>query len=1689
MEFVDNTGHIFSLPSYDELPIGYEYEENPYIFWIDATNTSKLSVNNYYSKPIYILYRCDDNFDVEKLTDENNPLLSFDIYIKESNVFKLISPKKFQECISKEDFSLNDYVNLNMLEKTSEDGHIDYVEKYSFIKEKLNNDDIYAIKTSESLNESTIINYLMIPIYPIAMASEPGTWITNIMIHIKDNESNRDEWCDISVGGEFISEYEELVINGKNMGITLPKDILRSIYNESLYNDEYNEALYNKKIKEYLFNYMNIKGNTGNFKSAVDSLKWFGYGDKLTISKLLRTDNEVKEQYILDYFNLSNDILESFKTFVSKAYVSIMLMINKELDECEKFDKDSDNFYGEAKPKTLSLLDYYEKIQIGNNDMPIEDDKEKYFYWKPYFNFSFNELGIKLMCLAHYYKKYFLPIHLNIHNASLGYRVFTNDVKLTNVAGSVISYPSIMLNNKNDVEFTGSGVHYFTKQIHLVDEWFNEYSIFTDPEYQNSEIHHIYKIDDTCVNIPIRFKNPGYYNCVLLLQKASDNKTIYETHFAFCQDEDSNEYKNFIIYPKKFNTIIDGEKRKSKHFDYWINKDFIIKLLVNNTWYEYNFTLKIHKPQVDFGTLKYRYFINDHNFVMNKFENNDLANIHNLIMYDDNDRDREGNSKIVDTDISDTNIYEELNNVDISMTGYVGRYFQHNHEEKDINTFSIDYLSEESLNEDEYVYIINCDNINNINLILDNDGDDVYKYTYKIKSFSIDDVTDNTYTAIIYPERLGEIQLIKTDLLNINSIIYNKLHLNSNISFVESFNTSFEDHLYQYFKQNYNLISPFRQLSYVGTIDDKKVVSFNAYMHNKQIVNVNDIDYDVNMYDIIQYHLDHNLMYVDKDMINDKYYKYILYNDHIIYICDEMIGKTIEFKTDILENYPNYLIYKEGEQKYVISINEDGSATIIENSNDSETVTLYYDVESNAYYNSDAYYYIYDRLHNNIDLINDRYNTIVNLPDNLKYKNSVHMFGLYTTDEDKKNVLAFRNDIDMWISGLHFTHKRTSDLEDNNQLKIYINGNLTENIDSRYPDVYGLYWNDVDPKPIIDMLSNNNDYAIYIKDNRFLGNQDESLNLYDYDTSEFRYVFNTEFTTVCYGYYESLDDFYINKPTKYEYEPGYEKIEIEFDNDKFYFNDLAVKDITDTSKYYKNELSYNIIFLNSDGSEMEEISLNNIEDKTYTSIKVEFKYHVPYIVRNKFFTLPDYISEVSPITDMLIYDSDGKHLFKFTKDGEEHIIELIYLGKKYQYIDNQYGNIISNQNPAAYWYNVDDGKIETLSLYLNELERFSYDEKIVDLDTFENNMNLYLYKHFMYNKFADDANEALYNYQNYLTKELTGISGDYEMYILSNYQYKDKIRLCMEAIDEDNNMELYSVNSSLDVIDSVKINLSGSEKSVKIYVQIAHEDNEEMNNIYIIPKLDKIINIEKRLEYVPEEYSTDVITVKINDKEYSFGDNQNEKTVELYNKFFKLKYSMYDTYIHDNTIKSNLLYRVYDNIKKLNLNMYLNYDFYLMHDDKYWYGLYISQETCNFVRNLHDLSIPDNKKKIQIKTSGETYVFNYEKSSNEYLINRFEYISSHGVNQFKNDDIIACYIYNNDRLPFASRINSKWNIKPMSLGMSTSKSFESNGEMTILSLPFNNNTYEKGYYNVDIRYSIDRDIQHQFKHNTKIRVS
>ena len=1614
MEFVDNTGHIFSLPSYNEKPIGYEYEEYSYVFWIDANNTSKLSVNNYYSKPIYALYELQNDYDAIDLSNEELSPLHIEIYFEKSDVFKLISTKNINEFIFSDHYkNLNDYIDLCNLDSDN-----------TYIKSKLTNADLNVIKTTENMSSNTNINYLMIPIYPIAMAEEEGVWISNLMIHIEDTKTNKDEWCYISVGGEFINEYEELIINGQNFGVNLPKDILKAVYSESLYNDSFNEALYNEKLKEYMMNIMSIKGECGNFKSAIHSLKWFGYGDKISISKLLKTDNDFKNQYIKDYFDISNDVITTFKTFTTDSLVSLLLMISKETDELYKFEPDKD-FYGENKPKLISLIDSYFKIKIGNHDMPIENDDEKYWYWKPYFDFSINELGIKLMCLKYFYKKYFLPIHLNIHNASLCQLVFANDIKFVNKIGCNITYPMIMLNGKDkEVNFLGNGLHYFTKQIHYVDNYFNEFDL-NNIEDDNRTW---YAINDTCVNIPIQFikndKNKGYFNCVLILHIKDDkvNRVLYESHFSFEQTDDF-AYKNFIIYPKKLNVNISSENGKvavdTKYYEYWINREFTIELLVNNKWYAYDFKLKINIPTIDLGRLRYRYYLNDHNYLASKIKSlNSIGGYHSIIYAGANDID-----KIINTEI--------------------------------------EYDNTKSLNDQLYTAL----------------GLLNHKYD-----------TDSTY--------------------------------------IDTLDFSNEEYLYQYFVSNYNLYSPFKQIKYID--DNNKKVLFNSYMHNRSMVNMNNINFDINFYKILQYHLDNNLMYIDGTLLDNEFYQYIIYDYDgkplEIVIHKDLIGEDITVPEHYLHAAANIMICAWKDDLFILSEtghNDDTYALTkvselytLEDDSDLylayDSIEFMYDSKTKSYWKENEEYIIYDKLHSNTESIYTKYTSLVNLPNNMKYKNNIHLFGLYESIIEEYNKLVFNNDINMWVNGIKFTHDKYIKSKDPNKeyesLKFYINGYLDNEIDTRYPDVYSLDWvenpavyneNNLRNVPL-EIKSVLDQFGIYVKRNykkyyEELAIDDrpniwELENIDEYDTNEFCYYIEERKFKVYCAYYKTLEDFYINKQYGEPEYSMYEDLQLYIKDNKYYFDDYEVSYLDNIKQGYPNQLSYEIQFTDENNNELEEVTLHNIQQKTYDKVKVTFYYSKPHIVRNRFYMLDEFIHnnlDLNPV----VYEEDGNYYLS-TNNNEK--IELIKFSEKYRYFDVEEDHEILNQNPAMYWYSLDNNEIKSLPSYLNELERYSYNMENMTINELKECLDSYVNKNIkskLLNTYIDDSIEARFYYVNYLEKDLTGWIGNYRLELDTNINDENAIRLICEIADKNNNITVYASN------DNNEFELTGDEKKVTLYIQFINNINREYieNHSYFVPRLIQLIKTDKRIKYDYEKCgggNSPYLTVKFLNKEYIYGNNDSEFIYNLYNDFFKLKFNIYDSYIEQNNFKVNLLESVYDINDNIKLDTYLNYDFYLMHDDKYWYGLYISQETCDNIRNNNDLKINDINKNMSFDSAllDIHYVLKYERTSQEYLINRFEFISSNGINHFNNDDIICCYIHNNDVLPFNADISSKWSINPISIGMNTDISYESTGEMTILSLPMNSSKYQTGYYKINVRYSLDRDNQHQFKNTANLLV-
>ena len=579
MNFTDNLGNIFSLKSYSEYPIGYEYETNKYVFWVDSDYSHKLTIGNWYVKPIRFVL-------------DHKPE-SVNIYLN-SDKFKLLN--KIPESLE---------IDLDSLTTTLSD--------------------LYIIEGLSGNDGSTL--YLC-NFYIFAKSDEEGTWTTQVMINV-DNE-----WCPISVAASFVDVCEELEINASNFGKKFPKEILKAVWEQSYNNDVPDINLYNIKLKEWLLNHMLISGECGNYRSALASLEWFGWGDKLSLSKLLKTDNDFLDQYIHDYFNLDNDIDESFKYFKQTILLSLYFSINKETGNIYEVDDNLD-LWGEGKPILEDLESKYDESII-----------DSITYKKKVIEWSMHEISLKLACLSYMYKKYFLPMHLSIHSASVRRTVFANDMKMLNDSYLGLTEKPIY---DYDADFDTSIEFYERKDLYIstdkiiLDE--NDFCI-KDKEsdsYIGSENFYPY------IYVPVNIISTNdIVDITVVLSK--NNMQIFDKHFVYATDK--YDFEGICIIPSKYISTFDK--------DFWESGIFTLDIKLNGVWYSYDFSIPVTQPKILFGTLQYVYdhekckqinSISDTSIDFNAvFADNDIANISiiNDFKYYDNISIIKDNTELLD---------------------------------------------------------------------------------------------------------------------------------------------------------------------------------------------------------------------------------------------------------------------------------------------------------------------------------------------------------------------------------------------------------------------------------------------------------------------------------------------------------------------------------------------------------------------------------------------------------------------------------------------------------------------------------------------------------------------------------------------------------------------------------------------------------------------------------------------------------------------------------------------------------------------------------------------------------------------------------------------------------------------------------------------------------------------------------
>lgn len=1126
MYFVDSSGHTFYQQSFNYRPIGYEYYKNRYVFWIDNKDHSYCSINNFYIRPIYIIF------------DEKISALEISL---ESRVFALLSSKDAVDKFKNGILTIEETDFKNVLSYDSNSDNNDIIEL-----------EVKSSHISKSENETKNIIKYIYPFYVMGTSTEVGSFATNILIkasHSIEEKNENDvvidnytsyEYCYITVGAEFNDESEILYINGQNMGVRLPHEILRAVYNGSYFNGEFDEVLYNEKLKEYLLEYMQIRGEIGNYNSAIQSLKWFGWGDKIDLVSLLETDNQFMIQFVRDYFDTSSDILDSFKHFINSTMLSLVVWENKETGKYNDYDLNKD-FIGENQPELENLFDKQIPVKYGGVG-------EETYYYRSYYNFIFTELLYKLAALKYYYERFFLPVHLSIHNASLHHKVYANDIKMICSSSEHITEPIVKMGLWNDpyVEFPMNNEIWLTEQVHYVDELFNEWKYDSLNEY--SQDKDIYYIHDTCANIPIKFIN-------------------------YTTDESGN-----IIYNDEaihVHLILEKLTTETDNVLY-VNKEIN---LYNDILHIYDIT----GHEIDLNNIRVSYSVDDGKTYSTYFHG--LNSLKEILTNDKTHR--------VDLDLTND---DSENKYKFKYSGNGQEYFiKDEHQYINIGKVTLYIPGLDEINEDILNNSAECKIVEYSNLLLrfripndkiskcaiEDSNNSLYDITSEINiryspSSNIFYESDFTFNPkyneyndfVIYPKMFNN---VSTDILT--NVHGNKL-TNKNIDITYFINSKFRLRLlvnntwhsyeftvrmpdinidfgrliYKYYDDELKYSTRFNQLNKL----DGTSLSFNSFMHEPRLARVNDINFLENFLKYINIsaarYIDGSLIpagefcqYIDvkikDDDTNETY-------SQRIYISNENAGKDLViprkyFNYDVLfylfidpnmlyifaelGNNNTYEVLGTDTETLIFENDKPGALSDEENSavsikNDPNNYKLFkYDSDTNTYEvdtpTGKLKFSVKESLRSDSSTLAQQYIETHNITNKYKYLNQIHVYDLYRLNEHTgDNILYLQNNIDMMYHGVRFKHKN------------FLSGNLIHITGYTYNLLTNSDERTTDNKSFISGLKDTNVYNSYV-------NTHDDLTIYSaYEGDWIDYGADEELSIMPTGYvyYEKIQD---GKPT------------------------------------------------------------------------------------------------------------------------------------------------------------------------------------------------------------------------------------------------------------------------------------------------------------------------------------------------------------------------------------------------------------------------------------------------------------------------------------------------------------------------------------------------------------------------------
>lgn len=298
---------------------------------------------------------------------------------------------------------------------------------------KLNSDVFYLVDPSKLLDENKVSKYdkeyynlktLKTTILNSTGISYSGYFIHSFNIIAQGNyvgEITDDLYIDTEhfiLGADFYDENESLGINLANFGAEISNEVQRAIYEKNIDEQKVDFVLMNRKFKELLNEYINVLGNKGSYKSLVNALKWFEYGELTKIYEFWKRPEPNKNYLtIKDLSSIANTrTLELLATNSKTTFIGIGCALNKiktvdgEIVYENKYDE---NLAGE---------------QLLNEPNPVLEDNV--LLW------SKEDMSLKMSLLGNFFATYFMPIHLDLLFSTIEKTIYTDTIKL-------ISFPKL----------------------------------------------------------------------------------------------------------------------------------------------------------------------------------------------------------------------------------------------------------------------------------------------------------------------------------------------------------------------------------------------------------------------------------------------------------------------------------------------------------------------------------------------------------------------------------------------------------------------------------------------------------------------------------------------------------------------------------------------------------------------------------------------------------------------------------------------------------------------------------------------------------------------------------------------------------------------------------------------------------------------------------------------------------------------------------------------------------------------------------------------------------------------------------------------------------------------------------------------------------------------------------------------